>query len=143
MLRDSFPERPLYFTSSGYASTIGLRPYVAEQGLATKLFPTEVLASPRFTVLQGFGAVDVPRSVALWDSVYVAPRSLIARGIWVDRASSDIALRYVITGAVLADVERSKGDTAEAGRIMGKTTELAHAAGLEEVLGLAKPRSEP
>jgi hypothetical protein len=26
---------------------------------------------------------------------------------------------------------------------MGKTTELAHAAGLEEVLGLAKPRSEP
>jgi hypothetical protein len=57
---------------------------------------------------------------------------------WVDRASSDIPLRYVVTGAVLGEALVQHGDTAAGDRAMKRAQALANAARLNEVFGQAK-----
>jgi len=136
LIRDSFPERPLYFSSASYPAVLGLRDYVLTQGLASKLMPTPIVPGRGAIGIQGFGFLDVPRTDSLWTSVYTAPRSLLARQRWIDRASSDIPMRYVITGAVLNDALRADGDSVGAARVMAETIAIARAARVQEVLGL-------
>ncbi|MCU0648925.1 MAG: DUF2723 domain-containing protein, partial [Gemmatimonadaceae bacterium] len=47
MIRDAFPDRPLYFsrTAGSYAQDLGLQDYVVTQGLARKLMPEKVAMS--------------------------------------------------------------------------------------------------
>jgi hypothetical protein len=137
IIKDSYPSRPLYFTSGSYPRTLGLASYIANQGLVTKLFPTPIVAGGRFEEIQGYGFFDMPRTDSLWKS-YVAPASLIKHGQWVDRASSDIPLRYVITAALLSDLSKAKGDTAQGTKYIDLALEMAHAARLESVLGYTK-----
>ena len=63
MIRDSWPERPIYFARSavGYPRSLGLGDNVLTQGLATKLFvPTTTSAMPHDTMfVQGDGWLDV------------------------------------------------------------------------------------
>jgi len=80
---------------------------------------------------------DVPRSDSLW-KIYQAPAALIRRGEWVDRASSDIPLRYVITAALLSDLSKARGDSALGVRYMDTAIKLAHVARVEDVLGFSK-----
>jgi hypothetical protein len=138
-IQDSYPNRPLYFTSQSYPRALGLTKYVAMQGLVAKLFPTPIVAGPRFTEIPGYGFLDLPRSDSLW-SEYQAPAALIRHGEWVDRASSDIPLRYVITAALLSDVHRSRGDTARATAYIDSAIKMARAARVEDVLGFTKAK---
>ena len=68
----------------------------------------------------------------------VAPRALLSMDRWVDRASTDIPLRYVVTAAVLGDALGEKGDTAKSARLAPAAQQLANAARLNEVLGRPK-----
>ncbi len=139
MIQDSYPNRPLYFTSISYPRAMGLGQYIALQGMAAKLFPTPLVADKRFVQVPGYGMFDLPRSDSLWHS-YVAPAALIKRGEWVDRASSDIPLRYVVTAALLGDLARGQGDSARAASYTDSAIKMARAARVEDVLGFTKGR---
>jgi hypothetical protein len=142
VIQDGYPNRPLYFTSGTYPRGLGLGKYVAMQGLVAKLFPTPIVASQRFTEIPGYGFLDLPRSDSLWHE-YTAPAALTRRGEWVDRASSDIPLRYVITSALLSDIYRSRGDSVRSADYLGTAIKMARAARVEEVLGFTKSRPAP
>ncbi len=137
LIKDSYPERPLYFTSGSYPRSLGLSRYVASQGLVSKLFPKPIVADSRFAEVPGYGFFDLPRSDSLW-KIYQAPAALIRRGEWVDRASSDIPLRYVITAALMSDLVKARGDTSLASRYLNSAIKLAHVARVEDVLGFSK-----
>ena len=139
MIKDSYPQRPMYFTSSGYGQQLGLGSYLVTQGIVTRLNPVPPPANdPRYVPVQGFGAIDLTRSMALWDSVYVAPKGLIRMDRWVDRASVDIPLRYVVTAAVLGEAWNEKGQAARGDSLMKQAQSLANAARLNQVLGQPK-----
>ena len=139
MIKDSYPQRPMYFTSSGYGQQLGLASYLVTQGIVTKLNPVPPPQNdPRYVPVQGFGAIDLARSMALWDSVYVAPKGLIRMDRWVDRASVDIPLRYVVTAAVLGEALNEKGKVAQGDSLMKQAQSLANAARLNQVLGQPK-----
>jgi len=139
MIKDSYPQRPMYFTSSGYGQQLGLGGYLVTQGVVTRLDPVMPPPnSPRYVPVQGFGAIDLARSMALWDSVYVAPRALRRMDRWVDRASVDIPLRYVVTAAVLGEALGQKGQIARGDSLMKQAQDLANAARLNQVLGQPK-----
>ena len=128
---------PIYFsrTSGGYGSQeLGLAPYLVTQGLARKLVPNIPRADSRDTMLvPGEGFVDVPRTTTLWDSVFQAPRSIIRKGDWVDRASVGIPALYVSTGFMLSEAQRTLGGNAQAQRILGVAEGVARATRLSEL----------
>ena len=79
--------------------------------------------------------MDVPTASSdTWNT----PASLLKRGEWVDRASSDIPLRYVITAALLSDLSKSQGDSVAGARFLQTAFEMARAARVESVLGIGK-----
>ncbi len=137
VIKDGFPDRPLYFTSGSYPRSLGLGKYVANQGLVSKLFPTPVAADKRFVEIPGYGFFDLPRTDSLWKD-YKAPAALLRRGEWVDKASSDIPLRYVITAALLSEISKAQGDSAAAAKYMTTAIDMARAARVESVLGFSK-----
>ena len=138
MIHDAFPQRGLFFTSSGYAQQLGLGKYLTSVGIVTKLNPTVPPASPRYVPIPGYGAVDLTASMALWDSTYLAPKALTRMDRWVDRASVDIPLRYVVTGAVLGEALTQHGQQAQGAEMMAEAQRLANAARLNEILGQPK-----
>ncbi|MGH7719183.1 MAG: glycosyltransferase family 117 protein, partial [Gemmatimonadaceae bacterium] len=120
MISDAFPARPVYFsrTSVGYPDQLGLGDYVMTQGLARKLLPEVPSPSADTLLIGGEGWVDLPRTRALWNTVYEAHESLIERGNWVDRASVGIPYLYISTAAILAEAEQRAGNADAARRLM-------------------------
>ncbi len=105
MLRDAWPDRPLYFsrTAGGYPYDLGLERHVVTQGLAKKLVERAVTAGVDTMLIPGEGFVDITRSHQLWSEVFTATKSLSNRKGWVDDASVGIPDLYVITGIMLAE----------------------------------------
>ena len=137
MIKESFPDRPMYFsrTSAGYGHQLGLGPYLLSQGLARRLLP-QIPEPDRDTVLvQGEGWVDVPRTRALWNDVFEAPASLVRSGYWIDRPSVGIPSLYVITGAVLADALTTNGERQAADSVARRAERVAAAVGLQSMFG--------
>jgi len=136
MIKDN-TGRPIYFsrTSGGYGShELGLGPYLVTQGLARKLVPDLPRAASRDTMLvPGEGFVDVPRTTALWDSVFQAPKSVIVKNDWVDRASVGIPALYVSTGFMLAEALRNLGNDPGAQRVLATTERVARATRLDDL----------
>jgi hypothetical protein len=132
MIRDAFPERPIYLsrTSGGLGARLGLADYLLTQGLAQKLLPAVPTPSPDTMPLRE-GWMDVPRTRALWEDVFLAPDALLRRGDWVDQASVGIPLLYIATAIELAEVERRLGDSTAAQRHSSVAERLARATGLE------------
>ncbi|MGI8402892.1 MAG: glycosyltransferase family 117 protein [Gemmatimonadaceae bacterium] len=132
LIRDSYPERPIY-VSTGGGRGLGLEPYLVSQGFVQKLVDhplTDTPATPRISGL----FVDVDRSKALWDTVYRAPDALIKEGDWIDRASFGIPYTYAFTGAILAEAMTRRGDTKTATAIMTKVQAIVKAARIEGFL---------
>jgi hypothetical protein len=129
--------RPIYFsrTSGGYGSQeLGLGPFLVTQGLARKLVPDVPRPASRDTMLvPGEGFVDVPRSAALWDSVFQAPRSITTKGDWPDRASVGIPALYVSTGFMLSEAQRALGNEAAARKILATAEGVAKATRLSDL----------
>jgi hypothetical protein len=136
MIKDN-TGRPIYFsrTSGGYGSQeLGLGPYLITQGLARKLVPDVPRAASRDTMLiPGEGFVDVPRSSVLWDSVFEAPKSIVKKGDWPDRASVGIPALYVSTGFMLSEAHKTRGNEAEARRILASAEQVARATRLSDL----------
>jgi hypothetical protein len=71
-IKDSFPVRPIYFSSRNTPDALGLGPHLLAQGLAEKLVDRMPVAT-HDTVATQAGLMDVPRSLALWTTVYKGP----------------------------------------------------------------------
>jgi hypothetical protein len=145
-IADAFPERPMYFsrTSVGYGEALGFGPYLLTQGLARKLMPRIPSADSRDTVaVQGQGYVDVPRTKALWDSVFLAKESLLRKGDWVDRPSIGIPFLYVSTGLLLSDILSHQGRREERAKVLETTRELARVMRLGDVAEEPMPLQPP
>ena len=133
LIKDAYPERPIYFSTGGYGRTLGLGNYTLRQGLAEKLVENPIVAG-KDTVAVADGFLDVPRTYALWTQVYKGPASLIRRGDWIDRPSFGIPYTYAITGMVLADALKREGQTSQADQVVKNVVEIARAARLTDVL---------
>jgi hypothetical protein len=108
-IRDSFPERGVYF-AGGYGQELGFGDYVVRQGLVDRLVGVPAQRYPGVVPLEGAGYVDAPRTLALWSEVYTAPETLLARGRWVDIASASIPRLYAGTGMIAAELLTRRGD---------------------------------
>ena len=129
-VKDAFPERPVYFSSRNTPDALGFGNHLVGQGLAQKLTMRTPVAS-RDTVDTPMGLVDLPRTLALWTSVYQAPAALIREGQWVDRASVSIPLHYVLVGYYLGNALVQRGDRAAADPVLHTVDLMARAAGIE------------
>jgi hypothetical protein len=109
MIRDAWPARGIFLsrTAGGYGQELGIQNNLLTTGLARKLVTRQPTAGRDTLVVQGEGFVDVPRTLALWNS-FEGPKALIARGDWVDPPSVGIPNLYTISGLQLsAALERS------------------------------------
>ncbi len=136
-IRDSFPERPLYLATPVIAGPLGLSPYVVAQGLAYKVMPRAVRPEDGY-LRSPVGWMDVARTRALWDTVFRAQEAAISRGKWVDRASSNMPMAYLVTGAYLAEGLYRAGDSAKATAVMDTVMAIARATDLESLFGPAR-----
>ncbi|MEP6494649.1 MAG: DUF2723 domain-containing protein [bacterium] len=134
MIQDSWQERPVYFARSavGYPRALGLENYVLTQGLAAKVFvpPTTGPALRDTVFVQGDGWLDVSRTTALWNDVFVGPASVVSEGQWIDRPSASMPALYVFAGAELSDALESTGKAAAAAKVLATTKAVARATGL-------------
>jgi hypothetical protein len=128
-IKDSFPERPIYFSSRNTPEGLGLGAHLLTQGLAQKLVMGTPVAS-HDTVNTPIGIIDLPRTRALWSTVYHAPAALMREGQWVDRASVGIPYHYVLIGYYLSEALEQQGDHPEAQLVLKQVQEMANAAGL-------------
>jgi hypothetical protein len=141
LIKDAYPYRSIYFSTGQYQNGLGLQKYSLRQGLVVKLTENPIVPSAD-TVQVGDGFLDVKTSYALWTQVYQAPKELIELGNWFDRASFGIPYTYTVTGYMLGDALKSKGQTKEAASIMTQVTDMAKAARLTDVLASLGDRSQ-
>jgi hypothetical protein len=136
MIADSWNDRPMYLsrTSAGYGQELGLGSYMLTQGLATKLFVPPAVPSKDTLNIPGAGWIDLKTTKTLWDSVFIAPKSLAARHDWVDRPSVGIPYLYVATGLMLAEVLQATGDNAAAAKVMNQARDVAKGVKLNDLL---------
>jgi hypothetical protein len=108
LVRNQLGHRPIYFsnTTASYPDRLGFGPYLVTEGLVRRLLPAPVQSSDtvRLSRVQG-RYVNVPRTTRLAFEVYhgaVAARPR-PRG-WVDRASENSLLPYIVTFDTIAEV---------------------------------------
>jgi hypothetical protein len=145
MIADSFGDRPIYLsrTSAGYGSELGIGSYLLTQGLATKLFIPPATANGDTLLVSGAGWVDVARTKALWDSVFVGHHSLAKRHDWVDRPSVGIPYLYVATGLMLSEVLQVTGDSTSAARVLTEAKRVAQGVKLTDLLAQLEQQQAP
>lgn len=129
LIKDALPERPIYLSTGG-GQGLGLEPYLLSQGFVQKLVDHPLSDTPDTPRISGL-YVDVDRSLALWNQVYLAPETLIREGDWVDRPSFGIAYTYAFTGAILAEAVSRRGDEKAAAKIMDRVKAIVKAARIE------------
>ncbi|HYD55104.1 MAG TPA: DUF2723 domain-containing protein [Gemmatimonadaceae bacterium] len=130
-IKDGFPDRPLYFSLGNYPHTLGLAPYLRRQGLVQRLDPRPLAASAAIVPV-GESWMDLPRSDALWRSIYGGHRQLLREGRWLDAPSASIPSAYAFVGQQLAYAHAVRGDTARALAVMDTVRALARVVGLGE-----------
>jgi hypothetical protein len=108
IVRNQLGHRPIYFstTTASYPEQLGFGPYLVTEGMVRRLQSAPVVASDsiRLSHVQG-RYVNVPRTTRLAFEVYhgtVAARPR-PRG-WVDRASENILLPYIVTYDTIAEL---------------------------------------
>src|SRR5256714_11958161 len=133
LIKDAFPERPIYVSTGGGGQTLGhlLQPYLLTQGFVQKLTDSPVVNTPQIPQVAAGLNLDVQRTKELWDTVYTAPEALIKEGDWIDRASFGIPYTYAFTGAILSEALRNQGDTKSADAIMNRVRAIAKAARID------------
>jgi hypothetical protein len=123
LIRDAFPERPIYFSSATFPRELGLDPYIVTQGLASKLLPDSAAIGGRYIPYPG-GHFDLERTRELW-AAYRAPAALLAEGRWTDDASVGVPAQYMVLGQMLSQAEAMVGDSVAAAQRMEQTMALA------------------
>ena len=132
LIKDAFPERPIYVSTGGGGRSIGpaLQPYLLSQGFVQKLMDHPIADSAGTPRILGLN-LDFERTKALWNDVYHAPEALIKEGDWIDRASFGIPYTYAFTGAVLSEALRARGDIAGANAVMDRVRKIVKAARID------------
>jgi hypothetical protein len=132
IIKDSFPERPLYIARSagGYGEQMGLDAYMVTHGMARKVMPGPVREVPGTAYIQGEGWVDVTRSAALWEE-YRGTAALSRLDDWMDRATSNIPFIYVNTAVIIAEGLARQGETARAEAIYKNAEAIVETANLQ------------
>ena len=136
IIKDSFPNRPLYIARStgGYGEQLGLDPYMVTHGLARKVMPGPVQQTADTQFIQGEGWVNVTRSAALWDE-YRGPDALMQLDDWMDKATNNIPFIYVNTAVLVAEGLGRQGDTTRAESIYGEAEEMVKVTRLQGLFG--------
>ena len=124
-IKDSFPNRPIYFSVGSYGRTLGLDPYLKRVGLVDKLEPRPVREGPD-TARLATGFIDVPKSLELWKR-YGGARQVVKEGRWIDEGSSLIPLYYAWLGQELAIALDTAGRKAEAEEVMALARQVVAA----------------
>jgi hypothetical protein len=139
MLQDSYGERSIYMSrKAGSTPTdLGLRPYLLTQGLAEKVMYSIPQNPGRDTLQVDDSWLDVKRSKILWDSVYLAPESLIRKNRWIDFPSQGIPYLYVATGITLGHGLQMREDFDLARPVLLRAANVAEAVRLSEGVGEA------
>ena len=143
MIRDAFPDRPVYFsrTAGGYPSDLGLDSHLLGQGLARKLMPDIPMSGKDTLSVPGEGMLDLKTSDWLWNHDFQAPASLARRTMWVDRASVGIPYLYIATGYTLAEAELAAGsDAKDAAHIMEQVQAISKATDLQGLFSAPEPQ---
>ncbi|MFL5502210.1 MAG: DUF2723 domain-containing protein [Gemmatimonadaceae bacterium] len=136
LIKDSYPERPIYVSTGGGGQTLGpaMQPYLVSQGFVQKLLDHPITDSAETPKILGLN-VDLQRTEDLWNTVYHAPEALMKEGKWIDRASYGIAYTYAFTGAVLNEALRARGETKAADTVMNRVKAIVRAARIENFPG--------
>ena len=124
-IKDTFPNRPIYFSFGNYPQQLGLGAYVKRVGLLQKLEPQPVRETPD-TVRLPSGFVDLKQSLALWEK-FGGPEAIRKEGRWLDKPSDLIPLYYAMVAQDLAMALESRGDTARATAMMEQTRTIVEA----------------
>src|SRR5512144_947311 len=108
IVKEQLGRRPIYFSSTtgNYGEQLGLGPFLVTEGMVRRLLPAPVTAtaSVRPSALQG-RFVDVARTTRLGFELYHGAAAARARPRgWVDRASQNSLLPYIITYDTIAEV---------------------------------------
>ena len=85
-------------------------------------------------LVEGDGWLDVARTRALWNDVFVGPRAIASEGRWVDRPSVSMPALYLFGGVELAEALRASGDARGADSILATTRGVARATRLDDVV---------
>jgi hypothetical protein len=133
LIKDSYPQRPIYFSTGGYSHSLGLNGYSLRQGIVEKLMP-QPIKEGKDTIKVGDSFLDIPTSYKLWSEVYQAPKELIKEGKWIDRPSFGIPYTYTVTGYVLAQALKANGNDVASQRVTTDITKMAEAARISDVL---------
>jgi hypothetical protein len=136
IIKDSFPDRPLYIARSagGYGEQLGLEPYMVTHGLARKIMPAPVQQTADTQYIQGEGWVDITRSRALWEE-YRGPDALLELDDWMDKSTNNIPFIYVNTGLLVAEGLTRQGDTTQAEAAYRKVEQIARLTRLQGLFG--------
>jgi hypothetical protein len=124
-IKDTFPNRPIYFSLGNYPHQLGLGAYVKRVGLLLKLEPTPIRETPD-TVRLPSGFVDLKKSLALWDS-FGGPDAVRKEGRWLDKPSDLIPLYYAMVAQDLAQALQARGDSTRANAMMEQTRTIVEA----------------
>ncbi len=133
MIKDSYPERPIYLSNGGYGNAIGLGPYTVRQGLAEKLMDRPVVEGGDIMRIGG-GMMDVKRSHELW-KIFGGPAAMIKRGDWVDRPSYGIPYGYAVTGMLIAEGLSTQNNLEAVRPILKTVSAISKAARIPDFAG--------
>ena len=132
IIRDSSPERPIYFAGTGGEMAIlGLSGWAVRDGLAARLH-VRGLGGPQPPSYRktpdDFGGewVDYDRTTRLFDEVY-SYRGIRNRAIWQDDSTSNIPLQYYLVASALAATAVGEGDGERAERYAGLARDFLEA----------------
>ena len=128
LIKDTFPERPIYFPLANNVRRLGLDKYLLTQGLVERLVDHPIVPTAD-TLMVGDRFVDVARTAALWRA-YEGPDSLARLGQWVDQASVNVPATYVWAGLRAREALIRAGDPDTAELVTRKITAVAQATRL-------------
>jgi len=113
LIKDTFPERAIYFQLANKARQLGLDKYLLTQGLVERLVDHPLVPATD-TVQVDDRFVDVKRTKDLWME-YKAPDTLAQIGKWIDPASTNVPATYFFAGyrARQAMIKAGERDTVE------------------------------
>jgi hypothetical protein len=132
LIKDAYPERPIYFSTGGYSRSLGLGQFSLRQGLAEKLVEEPITPSPD-TIQIGDSYMDLKRTYALWRE-FKGPEALVRIGDWIDRASFGIPYTYAVTGTILAEGLARRRMTEESRQVQRDVIKIVQAARLQDLL---------
>ncbi|MFN2604309.1 MAG: DUF2723 domain-containing protein, partial [Gemmatimonadaceae bacterium] len=140
LIKDTFPERPIYFPIANRARQLGLDKYLLTQGLVERLVDHPLVPAVD-TVLVVDRFVDVKRTRDLWKE-YKAPDTLARIGKWIDPASINLPGTYFFAGFRARAAMLKAGERDTLPMLERKMIEVAKAARLprEYIDAISAPR---